>query len=209
MELLKPNLTSKNINLLVHLTELLILDSEFEYDEIYEHMDDNIGILQEYSNLLNLGKINQVDVEFMSMMIIMNFELIESYLSKQIDKNELISKIQIPKEKKYYVDSQQRGPATFEEIYRTELISFSEELASKSWEYIRQDDFWRYSKVVDYYADNFEPESHEISNIREIATESLSKKNKLINENTEKVLRKTDKSTLLELRKLIDFYLSR
>ena len=192
---------------LVFIANKLIEDG-FEWDDIthtYEDVyDSNENILKQVSTYFNESVVEE-DVQFFVKFLEINEDLF-SKISETNDKS-LVEQLVIPQSSDYLVEYTSDGTCTFTEYYETRFSSYDKNWVRDSLYLQRKNGDWDiYEGVLkntDY--DNFETQDWEIVHVEEISDEVQESRNprKLL-ENTEKLIPKLDKNTLVSLKFLID-----
>jgi hypothetical protein len=192
---------------LVFIANKLIEDG-FEWDDItynYEDIyDSNEDILKQVSTYFNESVVEE-DVQFFIKFLEINSGLLD-LIFKNNDKS-LIEQLVIPQSKDYLVEYSTNGSCTFIEYYETRFSSYDKDWVRDSLYLQRNNGDWDiYSGVLkDTEYDNFETQDWEIDRIKDAPNNMSESRNprKLL-ENTEKLIPKLDKDTLVSLKFLID-----
>jgi hypothetical protein len=191
---------------LVFIANKLIEDG-FEWDDITHNYDavyyDNENILSKISKYFDESVVED-DVQFF-----MKFLEINSGLLSQISNGDksMIEQLIIPQSKDYLVEYTTNGTCTFTEYYETRFSCYDKDWVTDSLYSQRNDGNWDvYSgnlKSTDY--DNWEMNDWEIDRVKDAPNNVQESRNprKLL-ENTEKLIPKLDKDTLVSLKFLID-----
>jgi hypothetical protein len=191
---------------LVFIANKLIEDG-FEWDDITHNYDavyyDNENILSKISKYFDESVVED-DVQFF-----MKFLEINSGLLSQISNGDksMIEQLIIPQSKDYLVEYTTNGTCTFIEYYETRFSCYDKDWVRDSLYSQRNDGNWDvYSgnlKSTEY--DNWEMNDWEIDKVKEAPNNVQESRNprKLL-ENTEKLIPKLDKDTLVSLKFLID-----
>lgn len=176
-------------------------DMSYGYEEVYEL---NQNILEKVASYFNESVVEE-DVQFFIKFLEINEDLL-SKISETNDKS-LIEQLVIPQASDYLVEYTSNGTCTFVEYYETRFSSYDKNWVQDSLNLQRNNGDWDiYSGVLkntDY--DNWETQDWEIDEVKEIPNEVQESRNprKLL-ENTEKLIPKLDKDTLVSLKFLID-----
>ena len=191
---------------LVFIANKLIKDG-FEWDDIthdYESVyDSNEDILNQVSTYFGESVVED-DVQFF-----MKFLEINSGLLSRIsnDDKSMIEHLIIPQPKDYLVEYTVSGSCTFEEEYESRFSSYDENWVMGSLEIQRNNGDWDYysGKLIDTQYDNWEMNDWNVENVKPMSNNVQESRNprKLL-ENTEKLIPKLDKDTLVSLKFLID-----
>jgi hypothetical protein len=145
------------------------------------------------------------DVQF----FIKFLEINSGLLSRIINDNDksMLEDLIIPQPKDYLVEYTSQGTCTFIEYYETRFSCYDEDWVRDSLYLQRNNGDWDiYSGVLkDTEYDNFETQDWEIDRIKDAPNNMSESRNprKLL-ENTEKLIPKLDKDTLVNLKFLID-----
>jgi hypothetical protein len=192
---------------LVFIANKLIEDG-FEWDDIthtYEDIyDSNEDILKQVSTYFNESVVEE-DVQFFIKFLEINSGLLD-LIFKNNDKS-LIEQLVIPQAKDYLVEYSTNGTCTFIEYYETRFSSYDKDWVMDSLYLQRSNGDWdTYSGVLkNTEYDNWETNDFEIDRIKDVSNNTQESRNprKLL-ENTEKLIPKLDKDTLVSLKFLID-----
>jgi hypothetical protein len=191
---------------LVFIANKLIEDG-FEWDDIthnYEDIyDSNEDILKQVSTYFDESIVEE-DVQFF-----IKFLEINSGLLSRISNGDksMIEQLIIPQPKDYLVEYSTNGSCTFIEYYETRFSSYDKDWVIDSINLQRNNGDWDvYSGVLkDTQYDNFETQDWEVDKVKDAPNDVQESRNprKLL-ENTEKLIPKLDKDTLVSLKFLID-----
>ena len=192
---------------LVFIANKLIEDG-FEWDDIthnYEDIyDSNENILNQVSTYFNESVVED-DVQFFIKFLEINSGLLD-LIFKNNDKS-LIEQVIIPQSNDYLVEYTTNGNCSFIEYYDTHFSCYDKDWVIGSLYLQRSNGNWdTYSgtlKNTEY--DNWETTDFEIDKVKDIPNNVQESRNprKLL-ENTEKLIPKLDKDTLISLKFLID-----
>jgi hypothetical protein len=191
---------------LVFIANKLIEDG-FEWDDIthtYEDIyDSNEDILKQVSTYFNESVVEE-DVQFFIKFLEINSGLLD-LIFKNNDKS-LIEQLVIPQPKDYLVEYTTQGSCTFIEYYETRFSSYDKDWVMDSLNLQRNNGDWDvYSGVLkNTEYDNFETQDWEVDEVKEIGDTQESRNPRKLLENTEKLIPKLDKDTLVSLKFLID-----
>lgn len=185
-----------------------IIDDGFDWqslDNDYENeYSECEGILQNTSSYFNESIIED-DVQFFAKFLEINDDLL-SQIFESNDKS-LIEELVIPEAKDYLVEYTVNGSCTFEEEYESTFSSYDEKWVIGSLIIQRNDGNWDFysGQLKDTQYDNWEMNDWNVENVKPISNEVQESRNprKLL-ENTEKLIPKLDKETLVSLKFLID-----
>jgi hypothetical protein len=185
-----------------------LIEDEFEWDDIthtYEDIyDSNEDILKQVSTYFNESVVEE-DVQFFIKFLEINSGLLD-LIFKNNDKS-LIEQLVIPQPKDYLVEYTTQGSCTFIEYYETRFSSYDKDWVMDSLNLQRNNGDWDvYSGVLkDTQYDNFETQDWEVDEVKDAPNDVQESRNprKLL-ENTEKLIPKLDKDTLVSLKFLID-----
>jgi hypothetical protein len=190
---------------LVFIANKLIEDG-FEWDDIthnYQDIyDDNEDILKQVSSYFNESVVEE-DVQFFIKFLEINSGLL-SRISN--DDKSMIEHLIIPQPKDYLVEYTTQGSCTFIEYYDTRFSSYDKDWVIDSINLQRNNGDWdTYSGVLkNTEYDNFETQDWEVDEVKEIGDTQESRNPRKLLENTEKLIPKLDKDTLVSLKFLID-----
>ena len=191
---------------LVFIANKLIEDG-FEWDDITHNYDavyyENENILSKISKYFDESVVED-DVQFF-----MKFLEINSGLLSRISNGDksMIEQLIIPQSKDYLVEYTTNGTCTFIEYYETRFSCYDKDWVTDSLYSQRNDGNWDvYSGVLkDTQYDNWEINDWEVDEVKDVPNDVQESRNprKLL-ENTEKLIPKLDKDTLVSLKFLID-----
>jgi hypothetical protein len=190
---------------LVFIANKLIEDG-FEWDDIthnYQDIyDDNEDILKQVSSYFNESVVEE-DVQFFIKFLEINSGLL-SRISN--DDKSMIEHLIIPQPKDYLVEYTTQGSCTFIEYYETRFSSYDKDWVIDSINLQRNNGDWdTYSGILkNTEYDNFETQDWEVDEVKEIGDTQESRNPRKLLENTEKLIPKLDKNTLVNLKFLID-----
>lgn len=176
-------------------------DMSYGYNDAY---DLNQDILEKVASYFNESVVEE-DVQFFIKFLEINKELL-SKISETNDKS-LIEQLVIPQAKDYLVEYSTNGTCTFIEYYETNFSCYDKDWVMDSLYLQRSNGDWDiYSGVLkNTEYDNYETNDWEIDRIKDVSNNTQESRNprKLL-ENTEKLIPKLDKDTLVSLKFLID-----
>ena len=185
-----------------------IVDDGFDWqslDNDYENeYEDCEKILENASSYFNESVVEE-DVQFFAKFLEVNDDL----LSKIFENNDktLIEQLIIPQANDYLIEYAVNGTCTFEEEYESTFSSYDEKWVIGSLEVQRNNGNWDFysGRLKDTQYDNWEMNDWNIEKVKPISNEVQESRNprKLL-ENTEKLIPKLDKDTLISLKFLID-----
>ena len=183
-----------------------LIEEDFEYS-LYDDTihDNNKEILETIANYFGVTSIVEDDIQFFMKFLEINENLLID-INETGDKS-LIENLIIPQSQDFLVEYTVNGSCTFTEYHEDKISSYD-----KSWVmdsiYIQyhSGDWEPYSGVLkNTEYDNWETDNWEIESVKEISNNiSESRKNKRLLENTEKLIPKLDRDTLVALKFLID-----
>jgi hypothetical protein len=185
-----------------------LIENGFEWDNIthnYENIyDDNEKILSGVASYFNESVVEE-DVQFFIKFLEINSGLLTRII-KNNDKS-MIEYLIIPQSKDYLVEYTVSGSCTFEEEYETRFSCYDKDWVIDSLYLQRNNGNWDvYSgalKNTEY--DNWETNDFEIDKIKDVPNNVQESRNpKRLLENTEKLIPKLDRDTLVKLKYLID-----
>lgn len=171
-----------------------------DYRSEYEDCSD---ILQNIANYFN-ESIVEDDVQFFAKFLEINDNLLSQIF--ETNSKELIEQLIIPQPSDYLVEYTTQGSCTFIEYYESKLSSYDKNwvLDSLMLQYESGDwDTWS-GELKNTEYDNYETNDWEIDQIKEIGNVQESRNPKQLLENTEKLIPKLDKDTLVRLKYFID-----
>lgn len=183
-----------------------LIDENYEYtgdydDSVYE---DNKNILESVARYFGETSIVEDDVQFFMKFLEVNETLLVD-INQSNDKS-LIENLIIPQAQDFLIEYTANGTCNFIEYHEDKISAYD-----KRWVYDsvynqyhsgNWDIFSGVLKNTEY--DNWETQDWEIQTVKEISNESESRKNKRLLENTEKLIPKLDRDTLIALKFLID-----
>ena len=185
-----------------------IVDDGFDWqslDNDYEiEYEDCEKILENASSYFNESVVEE-DVQFFAKFLEVNDDL----LSKIFENNDktLIEQLIIPQANDYLIEYTVNGTCTFEEEYESTFSSYDEKWVIGSLEVQRNDGNWDFysGRLTDTTYDNWEMNDWNVEKVKPMSNEIQESRNprKLL-ENTEKLIPKLDKETLISLKFLID-----
>jgi hypothetical protein len=185
-----------------------LIENGFEWDNItheYENIyDDNEKILSGVASYFNESVVEE-DVQF----FIKFLEINSGLLTRIIQNNDksMIEHLIIPQSKDYLVEYTVSGSCTFEEEYETRFSCYDKDWVMGSLYLQRNSGDWdTYSGVLkNTEYDNWETNDFEIDKIKDVPNNVKESRNpKRLLENTEKLIPKLDRDTLVKLKYLID-----
>jgi len=185
-----------------------LIENGFEWDNIthnYENIyDDNEKILSGVASYFNESVVEE-DVQF----FIKFLEINSGLLTRIIQNNDksMIEHLIIPQSKDYLVEYTVSGSCTFEEEYETRFSCYDKDWVIDSLYLQRNNGNWDvYSGVLkNTEYDNWETNDFEIDKIKDVPNNVKESRNpKRLLENTEKLIPKLDRDTLVKLKYLID-----
>jgi hypothetical protein len=175
------------------------LDNDYENE--YEDCEKTLKNVSSYFN----EPVVEEDVQFFAKFLEINSGLLD-LIFKNNDKS-LIEQLVIPKANDYMVEYSVNGSCTFEEEYELIFSSYDETWVMGSLEVQRSSGNWDYysGKLKDTQYDDWEMNDWNVEKVKPISNEVQESRNprKLL-ENTEKLIPKLDKNTLVSLKFLID-----
>jgi hypothetical protein len=184
-----------------------IIDNGFEwqdlnndYEEIY---NDYESILQNVANFVG-ETITEEDVQFFAKFIEINDDLL-SQIFETNDKS-LMEQLKIPQANDYSVEYSVNGSCTFTEYHESKFSSYDKDWVFGSLNQQHNDGNWDiYSGVLkDTSYDNWEINDWDIDEVKEINNTQESRDPRKLLENTEKLIPKLDRQTLVRLKYLIN-----
>jgi hypothetical protein len=175
-------------------------DITHNYEDVYHHNEDILSKVSKYFD----ESVVEEDVQFF-----IKFLEINSGLLSRISNGDksMIEHLIIPQPKDYLVEYTSQGSCTFIEYYETRFSSYDKDWVRDSLNLQRNNGDWDvYSGVLkstDY--DNWEMNDWEVDEVKDLPNDVQESRNprKLL-ENTEKLIPKLDKDTLVSLKFLID-----
>jgi hypothetical protein len=184
-----------------------IIDDGFDWQSLnndYElEFDDCEKILENASAYFNESVVEE-DVQFFAKFLEINDDLL-SQIFETNDKS-LIEQLIIPESNDYLVEYTVMGSCTFTEYYDTKFSSYDKNWVIGSLGMQRNDGNWDFysGQLKDTNYDNWESSDWEIDKVKEIGNTQESRNPRKLLENTEKLIPKLDKDTLISLKFLID-----
>lgn len=190
---------------LVQLANIL-LENGFEYeDSPYDNFDKNFEILSSITKVMGLSETNE-DVEFFCKLIQDNLVLIQGFATT--NDSSLLDEIEIPKIQKFEIDVQSHYTGTITETYRNDWYSYDELWVDDAYRTAFNDGLVDHyeGRLIDTETNDLEFQDWYINNIRRIRDEVSESSNikKVIVENTQDIINRLDKQSLLQLKKSID-----
>jgi hypothetical protein len=176
-------------------------DITHNYEDIYDHNEDILSKVSKYFD----ESVVEEDVQF----FIKFLEINSGLLSRIINDNDksMLEHLIIPQSKDYLVKYTTKGSCTFIEYYETRFSCYDEDWVRDSLNLQRNNGGWDvYSGVLkDTEYDNFKTQYWEVDEVKVDSNNTQESRNprKLL-ENTEKLIPKLDKDTLVSLKFLID-----
>lgn len=183
-----------------------LIEEDFEYS-LYDDTihDNNKEILESVANYFGVTSIVEDDIQFFMKFLEINENLLID-INETGDKS-LIENLIIPQAQDFLVEYTVNGTCTFTEYHEDKISSYDKGWVMDS-VYIQyhSGDWEPYSGVLkNTNYDNWETDNWEIDTVKEIPQEmSESRKTKRLLENTEKLIPKLDRDTLIALKFLID-----
>lgn len=175
------------------------LDNDYENE--YDECEKILGNASLYFN----ESVVEEDVQFFAKFLEINDDLL-SQIFETNDKT-LTEQLIIPESKDYLVEYTVNGSCTFEGEYESTFSSYDEKWVIGSLEIQRNDGNWDFysGHLKDTQYDNWEMNNWNVENVKPISNNVQESRNprKLL-ENTEKLIPKLDKETLVSLKFLID-----
>jgi hypothetical protein len=184
-----------------------IIDSGFQWKNLtynyFDEYEEHEAILQNIASYFGESVVEE-DVQFFAKFLDINDDLL-SQIFESNDKS-LIEQLVVPEAKDYLVEYTVQGSCTFIEYYDTKISSYDKDWVIGSLHLQENDGNWDvYSgKIKDTHYDNWEMSGWEIDKVKEIDNVSESRNPKRLLENTEKLIPKLDKETLVKLKYIID-----
>lgn len=174
------------------------LDNEYENE--YDECEKILGNASLYFN----ESVVEEDVQFFAKFLEINDDL----LSQIFETNDkvLIERLIIPEANDYLVEYTVNGSCTFVEDYETKFSSYDKSWVISSLNMQRNDGNWDFysGHLKDTHYDNWEMDDWEIDEVKEMGNTQESHNPRKLLENTEKLIPKLDKETLISLKFLID-----
>ena len=174
------------------------LDNEYENE--YDECEKILGNASLYFN----ESVVEEDVQFFAKFLEINDDL----LSQIFETNDkvLIERLIIPEANDYLVEYTVNGSCTFVEDYETKFSSYDKSWVISSLNMENNDGNWDFysGHLKDTHYDNWEMDDWEIDEVKEMGNTQESHNPRKLLENTEKLIPKLDKETLISLKFLID-----
>jgi hypothetical protein len=175
------------------------LDNDYENE--YEDCEKTLKNVSSYFN----EPVVEEDVQFFAKFLEINDDLL-SQIFENNDKT-LIEQLIIPQANDYLIEYTVNGSCTFEEEYESTFSSYDKNWVLGSLEVQRNDGNWDFysGTLKDTHYDDWEMNDWEVNKVKEAPNNVQESRNprKLL-ENTEKLIPKLDKNTLVSLKFLID-----
>ena len=193
---------------LVRIAEKLI-DDDFDTGNPYAtDYDSNYQILESIGKFFNIS-ISDEDVQFFAKFIEINDELLSEIFGDDGDKS-LIEKLEIPVAKTYELQYSTWGSCSYEDFLGQKFDAYDIDWVIDSANQQRNDGNWDtyngYERRKTQY-DNFEESDMSYDRVVEVDDSTNVKEsslNRLVLENTSKVVSSLDKKTLLNLKQIIE-----
>ena len=193
---------------LVRIAEKLI-DDDFDTGNPYAtDYDSNYQILESIGKFFNIS-ISDEDVQFFAKFIEINDELLSEIFGDDGDKS-LIEKLEIPVAKTYELQYSTWGSCSYEDFLGQKFDAYDIDWVADSAEQQREDGNWDtyngYERRKTEY-NNFEESDMSYDRVVEVDDSTNVKEsslNRLVLENTSKVVSSLDKKTLLNLKQIIE-----
>ncbi len=199
------NIRDLPVKVIVSLSIKLLENKGFKYKNPFNGYENNESELHDQSKWTG-NDVDSQDVEFIAAFIKLNEDLLKQVSNSEAKISEILPQIEIPTRSKYRIDYSVWGPATLTENYDIEWPSYDEDWAGASLKQTYWDgDFYYYDgNYRNMDSDNFEPDNFDIEGVREINESKPTNRNKIILENTGRVIDTLDRKTLLKLKNIID-----
>jgi len=199
------NIRDLPVKVIVALSLKLLENKGFKYLNPFNDFENNEIELDTQSKWTG-NDVDSQDVEFMAAFIKLNEDLLKQVSNSEAKINDILPQIEIPTKSKYKIDYSVYGPASITESYDVIWSSYDEDWADDSLKYSYWNgDFYYYNgNYLEMETDNFEPDNFVIEGIKEINESEKSNRNKIILENTGRVIDTLDRKTLLKLKNIID-----
>ena len=202
----QSNFSKHSKKVLVYISNNII-DNGFEWQELHNDYEgiynDNESILQDVANFVG-ETITEEDVQFFAKFLEINDDLL-SQIFETNDKS-LMEQLKIPQANDYSVEYSVNGSCTFTEYYESKFSSYDKDWIFGSLNQQHNDGNWDvYSGVLkDTGYDDWEMNGWDIDEVKEINNTQESRDPRKLLENTEKLIPKLDRQTLVRLKYLIN-----
>jgi hypothetical protein len=178
-----------------------LTNTEFNFDEPYDDMDENVTILYKVIKKYMAGQIEYTDVEFFCKLYEENEELVKNYIeTKDIELSENLE-LPVANKYKFYYKTQERWWVTL--FYYDEFDSYSKDWVQGQVNKIYEDGNWSYSDGHQYDRDIDDSEWDDVFYGDVELIEPKTNENYEFKK-TKSVIGKLDKKTLLKLREMIE-----
>lgn len=169
-----------------------LLKSDFNYEEPYEDYEGSKYELERVMALFSL-KPQQIDVEFISMFIKLNIEVLSS---SDLDQGDVLGSIVYPQGNEYEIYYEMWGGATYTEKYKQEVFSYNRGWIKDATNWANEEGVFNYweGDYLGHETDGWEPDNFKFGRIEKLNEEKIDS---------------LEKTTLLEIRNLIDKKLSK
>jgi hypothetical protein len=195
---------------LVYIAQKMI-DEGFSVQNPYEEFDVVANELTEMVKYFGVKDISRIDIEFLASFINVNDEVLSQLFdSKTQNKQELYSKLEIPKPEKYTYDVVVTGHGYVTEIYKHTDLTYNPEWIPTMVDELRynSDEFEYYDgELTNTLVEEFEVNNLEVDDIFRVMSQSSVKESilkRLVIENTESMIDSLDFQTLIELKRIIE-----
>jgi hypothetical protein len=194
------------IKQLILISEKLI-DDDFDFQDPYDDYDRTMSKLKNIMKYFDREALD-LDMEFIAKFIEINYNTLLS-IKDEGKSPEKYNELSIPQSRKYKAYYEISGSAYLTEKYYDYWDSYDESFVKGSMYQQRNDGNWDYwdGHYLENETDNFDSENFEVTyiSLNESRKDLLSK---LVVENTEELIDKIDRDSLIKLRNLINQKLS-
>jgi hypothetical protein len=202
----QSSLSKFPIKQLVLISERLI-DDDFDFQNPYDEYDESISKLKNIMKYFDRDALD-LDMEFMAKFIEINYNILLS-IKDDGPSPEKYKELSIPQANKYKAYYEISGSAFLTEKYYDYWDSYDESFVKDNMYQQRNDGNWDYwdGHYIENETDNFDSDNFEVTyiSLNESRKDLLSK---LVVENTEELIDKIDRDSLIKLRNLINRKLS-
>jgi hypothetical protein len=186
-----------------------LIDEDFDTGNPYAtDYDSNYKILESIGKYFNMNVVDE-DVQFFAKFLDIN----DGIISKIMEKSDILSyeDLIIPTAKSYRLFYETWGTCSYIDYLRADFDSYDKDWVEDSAKQQSEDgnwDIWDGTNYRDTTYENFEVSDYEFTRVSEIndnpTVTTESSLNRLVLENTSKVVSSLDKKTLLKLKQIIE-----
>ena len=203
-------LENLHIKHLIYLAQIMI-DEGFSGQNPYDEFETFATNLTEIVKYFGIKYISRIDIEFLATFIDLNDEVLSQLFDSETrNKQELYSKLEIPKPEKYTYDVMATGSGYVTETYKHTKLTYNPEWIPTMVDALRynSDEFEYYDgELTDTLVEEFEVNTIHVDDIFRVMSQSSLKESilkRLVIENTESMIDSLDFQTLIELKRIIE-----